>query len=215
VPLAAGCGGPAEPDVVDPREVLLLLYEQADGPNWKRNDNWGTEAPVDEWYGVETDAQGNVTELILPANGLAGTIPPELGRLKSLDRLLLGANELTGSIPPELGNLQSLTVLWLATNELTGPIPAELGNLGGLDLLELSDNELTGRLPPTFGGLEALGLLSVFANSLNGALPLELTRTRIREFVWYDTDLCAPLDEDFQAWLRSIPYHSPGENCTP
>lgn len=105
VPLAAGCAGPAEPGVVDPREVLLLLYEQADGPNWKRSDNWGTDAPLDEWFGVETDAQGNVTELILPANGLAGTVPPELGNLGRLELMDLSDNELTGCLPPTLQSI--------------------------------------------------------------------------------------------------------------
>ena len=99
--LAGACADPTEPDV-DPRSVLLSVYQATGGPEWQRSDNWVTDAPLDTWYGVTTDAQGSVIELDLSENGLVGSIPPELGQLKSLEVLDLWENSLTGSIPPEL-----------------------------------------------------------------------------------------------------------------
>ena len=42
---------------------------------------------------------------ILHGNNLIGTIPKELGMLKSLKVLDLGMNQLSGPVPPEIGNL--------------------------------------------------------------------------------------------------------------
>ena len=72
--------------------ALVALYEATDGPNWVNNDNWLTDAPLDEWYGVETDASGRVVRLNLGGrwdsearefmlHGLTGPIPSELGDL--------------------------------------------------------------------------------------------------------------------------------------
>ena len=97
------------------RETLAALYEATNGSNWTHSDNWLTDAPLGDWYGVGTDAQGQVTALDLPGNSLTGPIPPELGSLASLEWLHLNANDLTGAIPPELGNLSSLENLILAT----------------------------------------------------------------------------------------------------
>jgi len=108
------------------RTALVALYEATDGPNWLNNDNWLTDAPLGEWYGVQTDGSGRVTWLGLYGNDLAGPIPPELGNLADLPVLDLGHNALTGPIPSELGSLSNLTVLSLQDNALTGPIPPEL-----------------------------------------------------------------------------------------
>lgn len=53
---------------------------------------------------------------ILHGNLLIGTIPKEIGMLKSLKVLDLGSNQLTGPIPSEIGNLSSI-VKMLVENE--------------------------------------------------------------------------------------------------
>ncbi|MYI06995.1 MAG: hypothetical protein F4059_06715, partial [Gemmatimonadetes bacterium] len=73
----------ANPD----RAVLVALYEATDGPNWMDATNWLTDAPLGEWYGVETDDQGRVTRVELRGNALNGVIPPEVGSLANLTRL--------------------------------------------------------------------------------------------------------------------------------
>ena len=167
------------------RAALVALYEATNGPNWINSENWLTDAPLADWYGVTTDERGRVLEVVLSGewdseahgyvhHGLAGPIPPELGNLASLQRLELSMNQLSGPIPPELGNLASLEYLELDRNELTGPIPPELGNLASLQYLELSQNQLTGPLPPELGNLASLESLGLARNQLTGPIPPEL-----------------------------------------
>ena len=184
---AAGeASGTSEITVENPdRVALVALYEATDGPNWVDNTNWLTDAPLGEWYGVETDVSGRVVELDLGGkwdsearrwseHGLVGPIPSELGNLAHLTRLDLGSNELTGPIPPELGQLAELRSLHLSRNALTGPIPPELGNLANLTRLDLGFNELTGPIPPELGQLAELRSLHLSRNALTGPIPPEL-----------------------------------------
>lgn len=117
----------AQGSVASDRAVLEALYDATDGVGWTNSTNWKTSAPLGEWYGVETDADGRVRRLTLYTNGLAGSLPSALGNLANLRVLSLGSSDLTGPIPVELGNLTNLQTLYLGSNDLTGPIPAELG----------------------------------------------------------------------------------------
>ena len=47
------------------RAALVALYHATDGPNWVNNENWLTDAPPGESYGVDTDASGRVVRLDL------------------------------------------------------------------------------------------------------------------------------------------------------
>ena len=168
--------------VVNPdRAALVALYQATDGPNWERSDNWLTDAPLEEWYGVYMDSEGRVQSLLLDDNDLAGTLPSDLGDLSSLTYLRLGDNRLTGSIPQALGKLTSLTSLTLDRNQLTGPIPSDLGNLTKLTSLWLGDfghagtkNQLSGTIPPELGNLIDLTELYLEGNLLTGAIPKDL-----------------------------------------
>ena len=158
------------------REILEVLYHATDGPSWTRSDNWLTDAPLADWYEVETDDSGRVTRLFLGRNGLHGMIPPEFGDLSRLNLLWLHSNELSGPIPPELGRLSRLRSLRLIGNALTGPIPPELGRLSRLQILRLEGNALTGPIPPELGNLQSLMWLMLFGNALTGPIPPELGR---------------------------------------
>ena len=140
--------GSAETD----REALVALYNATGGAYWGFKDNWLSDAPLGEWYGVTTNDDGRVIELDLSGNILIGELPPELGSLSNLITLGLQENALSGEIPAELGSLSNLIDLRLENNALSGEIPAELGNLsydnnGSLSTLYLSDNELSGCVP--------------------------------------------------------------------
>ena len=188
---SAGSGqGTAEVTVADlDRAALVALYEATDGPNWVNSENWLTDAPLREWYGVDTDGSGQVVRLDLSGtwegripHGLTGPIPPELGKLSNLTTLDLGINDLTGPIPPELGNLTNLAWLYLAYNSLSGPIPPELGNLSGLTDLFLDHNNLWGPIPRSL-----------------------LNLTKLNSFPFNDNaGLCAPGTTDFADWLEGM-----------
>ncbi len=155
------------------REALIALYNATDGPNWTNSDNWLSDEPLGEWYGVETDA-GRVVALVLSENGLTGGLPAELGQLSDLEWLDLFRNQLSGNIPPELGRLSSLEGLALLDNDLSGGIPAELGQLSDLAWLDLRDNRLSGNIPPELGQLSYLDGLELSNNELSGEIPVEL-----------------------------------------
>ena len=38
--------------------ILEFIYEAAGGEEWTRSDNWGTDADLDAWYGIEVDDEG-------------------------------------------------------------------------------------------------------------------------------------------------------------
>ena len=152
-------------------EVLAALYGATGGPTWTDSTNWTTDAPLGEWYGVTTNADGRVTSLDLRGNKLTGPIPEALGGLSNLEWLNLGANGLTGPIPEVLGGLSNLQVLNLGSNELTGPIPEVLGGLSNLTSLDLGANGLTGPIPEALGGLSNLEWLNLGSNELTGPIP--------------------------------------------
>ena len=108
-------------------------------------DNWGSDKPLGEWYGVTTDGNGDVIRLELHENNLSGTLPAEIGDLVKLTYLFLGYNYgISGSIPAEIGNLKELEILNLYGNELSGEIPEELYSLPELFSLNLGVNNLSG-----------------------------------------------------------------------
>ena len=172
------------------RAGLVALYQATDGQNWVSNENWLTDAPLGEWYGVRVDGQGRVAGLSLGSSNLSGPIPSELGMLASLTTLNLSSNSLSGQIPPELSYLANLTLLDISNCGLTGPIPAELGELTNLRRLELSANNLTGPIPPELGNLSNLTRLILWYNNLTGPIPAQLGNlANLRELLLHDNDL--------------------------
>ena len=157
----------------------------------------------------------NLTHLYLWGNQLSGEIPPELGNLSNLTYLDLGDNQLMGEIPTALSNLSNLTTLSLHSNQLSGRIPTALGNLSNLTYLYLWGNQLDGEIPVELGKLSNLEILWLNDNApLMGALPQSLSGlTKLKQFYFHNTGLCAPLDAAFQTWLQGI-EDAAGSNCS-
>ena len=129
------------------RAAVVTLYSATNGTSWRDSENWLTDRPLSEWFGVVTDETGRVTELDLSWNSLSAEIPTELGNLASLEVLSLWGNNLSGEIPGELGSLIDLRELNLSSNSLSGEIPFELGSLANLERIYLSGNDLSGCIP--------------------------------------------------------------------
>ena len=174
IPSHSGTGIECSP--LSDRDVLETLFYGTSGQDWKRSDNWLSDAPLNAWHGVATDASGRVQTLGLSWNGLVGEIPSELGHLSNLEELYLSRNDLTGEIPSELGHLSNLEGLYLGGNDLTGEIPSELGSLSRLDWLNLSSNSLVGGIPSELGSLTQLRYLFLGYNDLGGEIPAGLGR---------------------------------------
>ncbi|KAL7478582.1 hypothetical protein ACHAW6_004341 [Cyclotella cf. meneghiniana] len=151
------------------RYILVLLAYEYSSLDWLSDGD-------DEckWSGVECDMNGHVIKLELADFSLDGTMPPEIGRLQSLQVLNLSDNSLHGTLPSELGHLNELSSLSLGANNFTGALPSEIGNLKVLTELDLTKNEFTGTLPSELGLLTSLMHLSVNTNMFTGTLPSEL-----------------------------------------
>ena len=185
------------------RAALVALYEAADGPNWANSENWLTDVPLGDWYGVDTDGLGRVLRLDLQgrwedgrliSHGLSGTIPSDLGNLAKLQELYLRLNDLSGSIPSELGGLANLQVLYLDFNDLSGPIPSELGGLTNLKELGLDSNDLLGPIPPQLGNLANLERLILNSNDLSGPVPPQLGNlANLERLDLHDNELSGPI----------------------
>ncbi|KAJ6813215.1 receptor-like protein kinase HSL1 [Iris pallida] len=112
--------------------------------------------------------------LTLVYNLLTSAIPSFLGNLSTLRQLSLSYNPFdpAGTIPPSLANLSSLQTLWLAGCGLVGPIPPALGSLASLANLDLTFNSLTGRIPNELAaGLASIVQIELYNNSLSGPFP--------------------------------------------
>ena len=174
----------AQVTITSDRAALEALYDATGGANWTTDTNWKTTAPIEDWYGITTDAEGRVTELRLSDNGLTGSIPTRLGDLDRLQWLDLSSNELTGPISGALEQLANLVILDLSWNDLTGPVPNWLGNMPNLFVLYLLGNKLTGGIPDELGNRDLWGLGLSWNELSVGPIPAWLTTgTNLR---WLD-----------------------------
>ncbi|WP_419942005.1 Ig-like domain-containing protein [Candidatus Palauibacter sp.] len=178
------------------RSDLMKLHEAMGGASWTESANWGTDAPLGDWYGIAVDSTtGRVTQIDLNRNNLSGTVPPEvryfphlrvlrldynrlegevppeIGELIELRRMEIDGNEFKGRIPPEIGNLAKLRTLWMGGNQMSGPIPPELGKLESLRILHLYEARFDGSIPEEFGALTELRFLRITGTRLDGPLP--------------------------------------------
>src|SRR5699024_6346060 len=92
----------------------MELYRATNGDDWNNNSGWGSDAPIGQWYGIDTDANGRVTRIDLYKNNLRGELPASIGNLDKVVYLNTKNNHLSGHIPMEIGNMASLEWLILA-----------------------------------------------------------------------------------------------------
>lgn len=152
------------------REALIALYKATDGDNWTNNENWCSDKPITEWYGIYIRRQ-NELNIALGFNNLRGHIPNEICNLTNLNTLDLQGNVISGKIPEDIGNLKQIKILCLAYNHLSGNIPGSIGELDKLEILELQENELSGELPFSICELESLTEFQAQLNKIEGSIP--------------------------------------------
>ena len=234
----SGGGGGNGGSIAGDRAALEALYNSTGGANWTNRTNWLSDRPLDEWHGVTINANGRVTGLGLEQNKLNGSIPAEMGNLKALQRLSLFENQLKGAPPASLADLTDLKTLWLAGNQFSGPLPSWLSDLTNLVALSLAGNQFSGPLPSWLGNLTNLqdlrlqsnrfsdelpsslgnltGLIRLYlsTNRFSGALPLSMVNlANLQQLLLDGTELCAPTDAEFQAWLRGVANKTGVRNC--
>lgn len=187
------------PDATDynEREILTKFYEAVGGSKWLDADNWlEDKVSICEWHGVFCETKdGNVvvTEIRLPSNKMAGTVPPQIFNLEFLKMLNIRDNKVDVELhamreSPALrelyldftslssikgvGKATNLHTLHVQENNLRGEsIPDELFDLTGLKHLFMSDSNIGGRLHNRIGNLWRLEDFYCHGNDLTGVLP--------------------------------------------
>jgi len=188
------------------RSALVALFKATGGRGWNHTDGWLTDAPLSEWWGVQTDPEDSrrVTGLDLDLMQMRGVLPAEIGDLTKLVDLNLHFNQLRGRIRPWIGRLTKLRSLDLAYNYwvgndlsgpgLTGSIPPEMGALVELRVLRLEHNQLSGSIRTEFGNLVNLTELALNQNKIGGPIPPELGNlVRLKELALDHNILSGPI----------------------
>ncbi|GKV45296.1 hypothetical protein SLEP1_g52401 [Rubroshorea leprosula] len=144
----------------------------------------------------------HIVSIVLKAQNLQGTLPPELVRLPYLQQIDLTRNYLSGTIPPEWGSMQLVNISLLG-NRLTGPIPKEIGNISTLTDLVVEINQLSGALPPELGNLTSIKRLLLTSNNFTGALPATFARlTSLKDFRIGDNRFTGKIPSFIQNWTN-------------
>ena len=119
------------------RNALMAFYNATDGPNWADNTNWGTDEPLDTWYGITVNSEGRVTEIILKNNRLSGDAGNTLAHLTELTTLNCYNNSLTSI---DISYNTNLTSVDFSYNQLT---TLDVSNNTNLTTLLCGNNDLS------------------------------------------------------------------------
>ena len=189
------------------REALIAIYNALDGDNWTNNENWCSDKPVSEWYGVYTDENGFVIQLelyesngqipnelfvltylkVLCISNYSGntysTRPTDINKLSNLEKLQLSGHY-KGTLPTSIGDCLNLSHLTISDSKIRGSIPTELGKLVNLKYLDFSFNSLSGELPESLGNLLQLENIMLRNNQLTGNIPQTIQKLPIWKYDW-------------------------------
>ena len=160
------------------REALIAIYNALDGDHWNNNENWCSDKPVSEWYGVTTDDKGFVYQLHFVSNNLSGAIPNDIGNLSKVNEIEL-SNEpnLSGPIPNSIGNLVQLSIFHVLNTGIEGSIPSSIAGCKELRYIEIVNNpKMQGPLPAAFYNLPNITSLVVSyqPSFFSGVFPIEI-----------------------------------------
>lgn len=156
------------------RQALTEFYRAMDGDNWTKHDNWCTDKPLDEWYGVNTNGMAYVWSLTLTDNNLKGILPDngvftQMGPMAGID---LSNNKITGTIPKEWERNMTFEHLLATNNQISGELPEWLFQIPGFEKLDICGNKMTGAIPAGIVNLmDEKNALDISGNDFSGKVP--------------------------------------------
>ena len=128
------------------KQMLSKLYQETDGDNWYHNDNWCTDAPISDWYGITMDSDGTFV-LDLYDNNLNGKI--ELLDCKLITSLNIIDNKIYSINLSGCTNLKSLLLkdMWD-----TGTLSKYIENITLTNCTSLEEFKFLGDNSEIWGG---------------------------------------------------------------
>lgn len=97
--------------------LLETIYKTTNGESWTRSDNWCSDRPLSEWYGITTDSEGNVTSINLENNNLSGSLTMYLSSFAKLTDFNIDNNQLNTLNICGSDNIKSLEMTSCVNNE--------------------------------------------------------------------------------------------------
>jgi len=153
--------------------AVVELYKSTDGDNWVNNENWLSEKPINEWFGI-TAEDTSIVALELPLNHLKGELPKGITTLTNLKFLNLAQNDLSGPVSDVFSKLKALEDLNISQNDFTDEILKDISKLQNLKNIDISKNSFFGEIPKTIANLKNLETFDISDNSFIGELPRDL-----------------------------------------
>ncbi|MBQ2113299.1 MAG: hypothetical protein II194_08795 [Bacteroidales bacterium] len=153
----------AEDVLARERAALIAIYKALDGDNWTNNENWCSDKPVGEWYGVRTfNEQGFITHLFFDGpNNYKGNIPDDIGVLKHLEFIRL-ADEGIKEVSEAAFCSRKLREVDIVSEDMNVTLPSSINGHPSLESLSLVCNTI--KFPESFGNLPFLEGLNIRAN---------------------------------------------------
>ena len=150
-----------EYDETEARKALVEFYHVMDGDKWEHKENWCSDKPIWEWFGINGNTSGNgsgrkypwVEEIwfscVVDNIPTLHTLPDCISKMGPIKTIGFNAG-IGGELPEFLGNIYSLHTLNFDRCSLTGTIPVSIAKLPHLFTFGIPENQYSGPLPEEF-----------------------------------------------------------------
>lgn len=181
------------------REALIAIYNALDGENWTNNENWCSDKPVQEWYGVIVNNEGFIESLRIMGDGynVVGSIPKAIGNLTKMKNFTIEG--VLDSISEELYSCKELEDLYIGIllpedfyedyivedYPLTNIFSPKIGNLKRLKSIFFT-GMFAGEIPAEIGECQSLEYILINGTYVYGQIPESLSNIQTLQFI----DLC-------------------------
>lgn len=175
----------------DEFQQLMKFKAAFENSNPTTFSSWVEGNSVCNFAGIKCDSNGLVSEINLPNQNLAGTVPFDaICSLQSLQKISLGSNSLSGSIGEDLKNCVRLQHLDLGLNSFTGKV-ADLSSLRELRYLNLNHSGISGAFPwKSVENLTNLAFISLGDNPFDPS-PFPTEVLKLEKLYWLYLTNCS------------------------
>lgn len=224
--------GSTQADPERQRQALMDLYQATGGDDWLYKDNWGSDLPLKEWYGIYTDKNGSVTAVVLDGNGLKGELPQNIGDLGYVE-IYMSSNKLSGEVPSSAFRVNKLDIYRnsftsiqeitdpdqclirsfnIAENRLNGSLPEGFVRLPMLYDADLGYNYFTGEIPRSYSGLDVNHII-LNNNFLSGKIPQGVIDSEWFREAWPAVISQRGVGFDLADLVIPMPHFVVGDDC--